>query len=194
MLLMRARPGGGLAAAVAAVLLALALGACGGKAKSAGVASLGGSSGNGSTQSAGGSQDPYQQALQFARCMRDHGVNMPDPKPSAGGGFAFQVTGGKNDKAKLEAALSACQKYQPRALGGEGKNSQEVFQKALAFARCMRQHGIVMPDPQMQGGGITQRLSGNLDPSSPRFQAAQQACQNLLPNGGRGLSTRGGGK
>lgn len=191
---MRVRPTGGMIAAILAVLLALLLGACGGKAKSPGVASLRGASGSGSAQNASSSQDPYQQALQFARCMRQHGVNLPDPKPAAGGGFTFQITGRKSDQATINAALSACQKYQPRALTGQGKASPETFQKALAFARCMRQHGIDMPDPQLQGGGITQHLSGGVDPNSPKFRAAQQACQNLLPNGGKGLTTPGGGK
>jgi hypothetical protein len=47
----------------------------------------------------------------------------------------------------------------------------------------MRQHGVTnFPDPG-SGGGIS--VSGGpgsgLDPNSPTFQAAQKACQGLLP-------------
>ncbi len=53
---------------------------------------------------------------------------------------------------------------------------------ALAFAKCMRSHGVPnFPDPNaqgvMQGSGI--------DTGSPTFQAAANGCRHLLPNGGR---------
>jgi hypothetical protein len=47
----------------------------------------------------------------------------------------------------------------------------------LAFAGCMRTHGVTnFPDP----GG---QLPAGLDPSSPQYVAAQGACQSLLPQG-----------
>jgi hypothetical protein len=59
--------------------------------------------------------------------------------------------------------------------------------QGLAFARCMRSHGISdFPDPT--GGGIAFDLHGSsgsdLNPNNPRFVAAKQACQSLLPAGG----------
>jgi hypothetical protein len=37
---------------------------------------------------------------------------------------------------------------------------------------------------------------GTLNPDDPKFKAAQQACQKLLPNDGKGgtLTNSGGGK
>ncbi len=53
------------------------------------------------------------------------------------------------------------------------------------FSACMRSHGVPnFPDPG-SGGGIQIGPSSGIDPRSPTFQAAQQACQKLLPNGGR---------
>ena len=55
--------------------------------------------------------------------------------------------------------------------------------QALAFAQCMRDHGVDMPDPQFGGGpgggGMTIAIGGpdsDIDPGSAEFQAAQEAC------------------
>ena len=57
-------------------------------------------------------------------------------------------------------------------------------QQKVAFAHCMRSHGVPgFPDPTsngtFSGGG-----PGTFNRSSPQFQAATQACKRLLPNGG----------
>jgi len=57
-----------------------------------GVASLGGAGGTSRAAGAGGGQaskpaaQDQQQALGWARCMREHGINLPDPQITAGGG------------------------------------------------------------------------------------------------------------
>jgi len=54
-------------------------------------------------------------------------------------------------------------------------------QKLLAFSRCMRAHGVPgYPDPSSSGS--IPKVSPE-QASSPEFQAAQRACQNLLPAG-----------
>jgi hypothetical protein len=48
----------------------------------------------------------------------------------------------------------------------------------------MRSHGVTsFPDPNASGqfGGIS--AGSGIDPSSPTFQAAQQACQKYMPAG-----------
>ena len=58
--------------------------------------------------------------LDFARCMREHGIDMPDPGE---GGMIFNVGGpgedGSFDKDTFEAAQEACQDLLPGRLGGE---------------------------------------------------------------------------
>jgi hypothetical protein len=63
----------------------------------------------------------------------------------------------------------------------------------VAFAQCMREHGIDMPDPT--GDGLTVRRNGEdgPDPDSKEFQAAERACNHHLGNLGRGRSQSGGG-
>jgi hypothetical protein len=57
-------------------------------------------------------------------------------------------------------------------------------QKALAFSHCMRAHGVrKFPDPY--SSGVIPKVSlQQLGVSSSAFQAAEKACQNLLPPGG----------
>jgi hypothetical protein len=51
----------------------------------------------------------------------------------------------------------------------------------------MRSHGLpTFPDPKELPGGIGLQLGGaGIDHNSPQFQAAQKACQSLMPGGGR---------
>ena len=54
-------------------------------------------------------------------------------------------------------------------------------QKALAYSRCMRSHGVpTYPDPTSSGDlpKVSQQ-----ELKRPQFQAAQRACQRLLPAG-----------
>jgi hypothetical protein len=59
----------------------------------------------------------------------------------------------------------------------------EMQARALAFAECMREHGVEMPDPQFdENGGIGIMIGG---PDGPRIdpetmQAAQEACGELM--------------
>jgi hypothetical protein len=57
----------------------------------------------------------------------------------------------------------------------------------VAFSRCMRSNGVPnFPDPQRVGGRSLKLTVQRLAASNPRFQAAQRACNHLLPNGGGG--------
>lgn len=57
----------------------------------------------------------------------------------------------------------------------------------LAYSRCMRSHGVPnFPDPKQVGGGIQIAGShGGVDPHSPAFTSAEQACRHLQPGGGQ---------
>jgi hypothetical protein len=172
-------------ALVPGVLLALALGvvACGGGGKPNGVASLkGGDKATATTRPGGGSD--RQAALAYAKCMRQHGINMPDPKFDAQGHSSQQLPGGVGpDNPKFKAADQACNKYLPN--GGEPpKPNPQEQQQMVQFARCMRQHGIDMPDPK-PGGGIDADAANGVNPDSPKFKAAEQACQQYEPKGGK---------
>jgi hypothetical protein len=61
----------------------------------------------------------------------------------------------------------------------------------------MRAHGVDMPDPKAQGGGIVlQKRSdgGGIDPQSPAFQRAQKQCESFMPTGkAGGIQSKSGG-
>src|SRR3954469_13117587 len=81
--------------------------------------------------------------LDLARCMREHGVDMPDPK-FEGGRVMLQGGGPDTDPATMRAAEKACARYRDSVKPPELSESekQEFKQAALANARCMREHGI----------------------------------------------------
>ncbi len=174
---MRTAPGGRAALALAALTLATITG-CGG---SGGTGS--GSSGGAAAASpaSGGAGGTTQDAVRWARCMREQGVDVPDPAPGA----PVRITGDGRDAAAMDAATKACAAYAPK-LDLDPARQQQVQQEVLAFTRCMREHGVDLPDPQARADGsvvIGRPGQGGRvpDPQSPAFRQAQEACASLLP-------------
>jgi hypothetical protein len=62
-----------------------------------------------------------------------------------------------------------------------------AYQKGLAFAQCMRSHGLPnMPDPVVNANGVAMHIPAGVSPGSAQLKAAQQACRSLMPGlGGR---------
>jgi hypothetical protein len=123
-----------------------------------------------------------QAMLDFARCMREHGIDFPDPKPGGGG----LIIRSKGSPDKMRAAEQACAKYRnkikPPNLSAADK--QRFKDAALANARCMRAHGIDMPDPTFNADGSASmqfRDGSGIDPNSAAFKAAQKACESTAP-------------
>jgi hypothetical protein len=180
---------------VAVAAAGLLVAGCGrGDGTGAKVASIGGTTttvaGSGSAGNGGG--DPQERALAFAKCMREHGIDMPDPKVDANGKMTMRVNGRGVGEAKMRAAQSACQDKMggPFGPGGGGQADPEFQEAALKYSQCMRQHGVPkFPDPQPNGGLLLRKDSG-VDPTSPTFKAADKTCQQLLPRGGQ--TTEGG--
>jgi hypothetical protein len=160
------------------LVLALAIGACGGDGgNSNGVASLDG--GKATTTTRAGAGNDRQKALAYARCMRQHGIDAPDPTFDAAGHMGMQMPSGVGpDDPKFKAAEQACKQYAPSA--EPEKVDPQVQQQMLAFARCMRQHGINIADPK-PGEGINADGAAGVNPNSPEFKAADQACQQYVP-------------
>ena len=177
-----------------AVLAIATLAACSGAAANpSGVASLGSQSPDpAESAEPEASMDPEEAALAFAECMREHGVDMPDPQVGGNGEFRVTVNGGPGslDMEEMQAAQEACQDLMPGPLGEPRELTAEEKDAMLGFAQCMRDNGIDMPDPEFgSGGGAMMMIGGpdsDVDPGSPEFQAAMETCQPELGEGAFG--------
>jgi hypothetical protein len=177
---------------LASAALIVLIAACSGAPAGSGVATLDDPSASGtpSASPAASALTPQDAALAYARCMRENGVEMPDPKVTTGanGEIAIeQSAGGAVPKEKMAAADATCRHFMTAA-GPNGPRepmSAEDLDKLLQFAKCMREHGIDMPDPNADGGIIIERRDGATGPTGPQddaeFQAANEACASLLP-------------
>lgn len=85
------------------------------------------------------------------------------------------------------------------ACGSSGKSSSSTAKRTmsalrgatLAFATCMRSHGVPnFPDPRSTGPGMKPgmgfSLGSGVNPQSPAFRSAQASCRHLLSAGGPG--------
>jgi hypothetical protein len=121
--------------------------------------------------------------LTFSECMREHGVDLPDPRFGGGSFFAGGSTAGI-DLLSLEflAAFGACQRYLAAAIPATDPEEQaERNERAVAFAECMRERGIDWPDPDpVRGMTFASMFDENgdprFDPFDPEFQATSRDC------------------
>jgi hypothetical protein len=158
--------------------LTLAASACGGSSagKVAQVGTVAGTNGS-------DSRDP----VAWSACMRSHGVpTFPDPDSSG----RIQIPSSIDDRLPtVRAAYRACRNLAPSesSLTGQGDTLQQ--DRLLAFAKCMRSHGVPnFPDPQVVNGHIRIHVTaGQIDPSSPIVTAAMATCRSTLgANSARG--------
>jgi hypothetical protein len=140
----------------------------------------------GETGAANPEQSDRDAMLAFAACMRENGIDMPDPAPDERG-IRLRVPEGISE-AKADKAHEACNKHLDEMEPPEmSEEQQKEFQEAaLAHAECMREHGIDMPDPTFGENGRAQIRIGkgsgiDIDPESAKFQEAQEACEDELP-------------
>jgi hypothetical protein len=123
----------------------------------------------------------YQKALAYSQCMRAHGEpGFPDPQSNGN----LLIDGQKDhlNGALMNSASKACQRLMPKAPPLTASQQQKITAQALKFVACMRAHGLpTFPDPHVNSSGIEMQLPKGLQPNSPVFRAAQQACKKLMP-------------
>jgi hypothetical protein len=158
--------------ASALVLMVVLATACAGGSNAPGVAGAGSSS----APSASPSGDTG--AVAWARCMREHGINIPDPVP--GVDVAHDSHG---SEPGWDDAFQACQSLMPTGNGDVWTPSEQELEQLLSFAACMRAHGIQMSDPDPTTGDMTAPGSIRAEQENdPLYQAAYAACKDKLPN------------
>jgi hypothetical protein len=184
----------------AVIGLALAAAACGGGGPKAGVASVGATTTTtaaraGAVATAG--SPPGGALVEYARCMRSHGVvNFPEPgsleAPGAIRSFKGQVAQSVASLAsspRFQAAQRACAQYAPQTTSSPPVSPQEM-QKLLAVSRCMRAHGVPdFPDPNPVTGDMNP--PPGISRNSPIVLAALRACTPLARAAGLGPPNTG---
>ena len=160
--------------------LALLVAACGGEDEQGpGVATANGdqTTTTGKSRSSG-KTDPHAASLAYVRCLRANGVDMPDPDPDG----MLQIAPGSAipDQDQMESLDSLCKAEREALQGSLGEPDKDFQDKALKMSRCMREHGIDMPDPTPNpGGGATINL-GEDQLDSPEFKKAQATCSKQV--------------
>ncbi len=194
-------------AALAAAVMIGSLAACGGGTGGAsgdGVANIDGTAPDATTDGTTATTvdaptDPEEAALAFTKCMRDHGVDMPDPQKaqsSSGGakgpGVVIAVQGNPEDPS-FQKAQEACEPLMANArseLDNDPARQAEMKRQMLDFAACMRDHGVDMADPQFDADGrVKMDAPAPTERDSKAFQDASKACS---VDGGPGFTVQAG--
>jgi hypothetical protein len=112
-----------------------------------------------SSASTAGAPSREDAMLEYAECMRDHGVDMPDPQPVGGdsGGAVLSPGGpggapGGPGGEEFAAAQEACQPILDAAgLTREPPSAEQLAEQQdqmLQVAQCMRDRGHDFEDPE----------------------------------------------
>jgi hypothetical protein len=144
--------------------------------------------GCGSSPRSGSTHSPPQSgaaaAYRFAACMRNHGdANFPDPHVSSGNGHQavmMAVPASAAQSPHFKAAQKACSGIlpAPQNASQQAEAQQAHKRDLLAFAACLRRHGISgFPDPTSQGRLTLQMVgAAGVDIHTRAFLIAADAC------------------
>jgi hypothetical protein len=138
-------------------------------------------------------------ALDYAKCMREHGVDVPDPKVGQGqGGFGIQIqSSDPRENQNFQDAQDACGDILEKAIPeGDRPDPAEMRDKLHKMTECLRDKGYDVPEPQVFGPGDNppdnppapdKNLQDLMD--DPDFEQAQEDCSKDagLPGGGPGI-------
>jgi hypothetical protein len=127
--------------------------------------------------------------IQFAHCMRAHGVNMADPYHRPGHtGLSISLP---EQRPANELAYKSCSQYLKPVIAVKEQAAQQRITPAIRlglirYAECMRSHVVPMLDPNALGQlnlGNVPGISNGFGRYTPQFHAADHDCRRLLPAG-----------
>jgi hypothetical protein len=169
------------AAIIAMAALALLAAACGGNPSSTG------SSGS----SNAGRSANSQVGINYANCMRSHGVpKYLDPSSSnelADGLPKVSLQQLEVSSSQYQAAQNACAHLLPNNGQQTQAQSQQDLSAMRRYAQCMRSHGVpTWPDPTYDsaaGWGFDLTHVHGFDPNSTQIENKMDECNRWLPPG-----------
>lgn len=165
---------------VLVVAAVAALSACGSSGGSPSVASAGTPSPAAASPSA--SLSGAQLGHLAAQCLRDHGIPAKDPVLPIAAGTSLPAIFGVNASAVSQAQLTVVQQacgaivQQFQRVAGPPPPWGTTEASKLAFAKCMRGHGVPnWPDPVAGSNDFPLQQAG-INKTDPAVQAGVRAC------------------
>ena len=117
--------------------------------------------------------------LDFAQCMREEGINFPDPTFDIDGNPQFDNLEIENEE-EFESAFENCEDILRNALPEQFDLDPEVeaalVDASLEFSQCMRDQGIDCPDPKPGEFGFFAFRDADIDFTSEAVQNAFEIC------------------
>ncbi|MEM9039454.1 MAG: hypothetical protein AAGD33_06120 [Actinomycetota bacterium] len=138
--------------------------------------------------------DPDEAFDLYERCLQDAGVDTAVLSGEPGGGGA-QVEGDVTENGSVDAdsvvefddesfaAFEDCEKHLANTDTGfdlSPEQQAELADAELAFARCMREQGIDMPDPSSSDGGAIAIEIDDEDVDPDAMDAAAAECNSVF--------------
>jgi hypothetical protein len=128
-----------------------------------------------------------------------HARGAPQRRGRAGSGVTMRVPGVARPHGPFLTAVSAallallaaaCSGSSSAGSGSSSAGGSSTSASAVAYSACVRAHGVPnFPDPD-SSGTVPKGDAQHFGVSTAQFQAAQQACQHLLPTSGSPLQQR----
>ena len=116
--------------------------------------------------------------IKYARCLREHGLDVPDPGPE--GNVVIDMP--STPTAVVERAQQACEEFLPAGHQLDPEERDRTLAAMTKFTRCMRAEGIPMADPFTgPSGGVGFRVPSGVNPLSQKYRSAEAACRHHLP-------------
>jgi hypothetical protein len=130
------------------------------------------------TTSAGDASGEDVPGIRYARCLREHGVDVRDPGPDGN----VVIERPDTPRAVVERAQRACQQLLPAGHQLEPEERDRTLAAMTKFTRCMRAEEIPMADPFTgPAGGVGFRVPSGVNPLSQKYKSAEAACRHHLP-------------
>ena len=137
--------------------------------------------------------------LAFTECLRDEGLDVPDPEFDDGGNLRLRSlfeAGAEVDisREEMREGFDACSEYlEGIAQQFDRSDRAEMEDRLYVYASCMRDNGYDMADPDFSiervpgvgggdgsGGGVGGGPFAGIDFSDPEFVTANAACQDIF--------------
>ncbi|MEN8113196.1 MAG: hypothetical protein ABFS21_02310 [Actinomycetota bacterium] len=162
-------------------VVALLAAACGGGDGDDGVASL--TTSEAPTETTTTAPFDQEQALiDFSQCMRDQGVDFPDPVVDANGypRFEFEDPEAVDRDALFEAGEECRHHIEQVVLSLPDFDSAEFSDTFLEYAACMRDQGFEDIPDNLDFSAVMRGEELPFDPTDPAFISADEQCRDIF--------------